>query len=519
MPPDRPVNPTVVSRGWPWFWHWFKKEWRSILLVSAIVFLAHDHLAFIDGYALVWIGNLVIARAPTVKNPKDCGHLLPKQAASPRVVAVEINQADYDARYLARSPLDRCRLKTDLRRVYDAKPDVLVVDIDLSPAEWLTENSQDPQAACQRELYELIKDFSSLIPTPTVLMEPFEPEKTKEWRKDMKAAGLTFGGAHIPVSFGLALRSDTHPESLVGAAYEAYERLHPKEIGEGTQHGGEAIVIDPRKYRGKRSILAIPLCCLADDARPHSLRGHVAFFGAAYGSEGDTFLTPVGEIYGVEVHAASLLSMLEPPPGTRLLGPVLDFIFAVAFGLMLTLCWDGYSKARRYGGRDELQLSAVEAVDMAGSVMSHQELVEVVVSRWVDARAVRELAGLMVLGFCGGVAILVVAVVFVSALLLHGWGVWTSPVPIMAGMLIDSLAARWREDSSPDEGPGDSEGSGERAKTSVRDVAMRAWRWVYAAGLWEMLWVAGAWVTFRRVVWMVVVLLYAAGVLHELLGK
>ena len=47
------------------------------------------------------------------------------------------------------------------------------------------------------------------------------------------------------------------------------------------------------------------------DAAANPADFKAVFFGAAFG-EGDTFVTPLGELYGVEIHAAAFLSLLDP---------------------------------------------------------------------------------------------------------------------------------------------------------------------------------------------------------------
>jgi hypothetical protein len=50
-------------------------------------------------------------------------------------VVVQIQEAEFQHRYLERRPLDRCTFAQDLSRILDMNPRRLVIDFDLSPSE------------------------------------------------------------------------------------------------------------------------------------------------------------------------------------------------------------------------------------------------------------------------------------------------------------------------------------------------------------------------------------------------
>src|SRR6266446_558611 len=133
--------------------------WRSAIFVVAVVTIAHHQVGLfnaVDWYAFLFFGNLVTVPLPT---------------SSPEVFVMSIDQEAYESDYSARSPLNRCQLCYDLEKLYEVRPKLLVIDLDLSPALWLMRpDSTDPkQAQCQRDLYSLIKKYGA----KTVLMSPF----------------------------------------------------------------------------------------------------------------------------------------------------------------------------------------------------------------------------------------------------------------------------------------------------------------------------------------------------------
>jgi hypothetical protein len=401
------------------------------VFVAAAVSILHHHgwLGAVDGYAFILIGNLS-AGLPKIP-PRDWGDLRPLALA--KAIIVEIDQVGFEDRYRGRSPLDRCQLLDDLFKLYRARPALLVVDIDLSPALWITKVHADASSALERErqracelgLYRLIEERADEV--ETVLMDPFEladPDASrakKDWKCSMEASGVHFGSAQIPVSFGLALRGEAGPHSLVGVAAGALGDQRHRDAS----HDEGAILIDPRLYRGPGGLGVVSVRELESgyvEFYPggrveswngwHYLGGRIVFFGAGYGSEEDTYLTPGGEFYGVEVQAAALLSRLDPLSEHSPLSLLADLAFAGAFGLATAWCWDRYREDRKKRGQPGRRGTAGVWVILLGVTVIGLLAVSLKISTW----------------------------------LLQDAGVWSSPLPVMIGMMIDSITGRWLED-------------------------------------------------------------------------
>jgi CHASE2 domain-containing sensor protein len=212
----------------------------------------------------------------------------------------------------------------------------------------------------------------------------------------MQKKGVKFASPAVPVQFGLAVRGHVGDGSLV--------RVAAAVAGTTVLRGAETVRIDPRLYLTGLTVAPIQYL---PQSFPESLAENVVFFGAAYGTEGDLFLTPIGEVYGVELHAATFESRQDPTrvPGQSSVDLVLDLAFGWVFGFVSWCCWAQYFKA-------------------VG-----------------DEGAARQLAGLWVLLLVTSYVLLVIASLGGATALLARFGIWLSPVPIAVGMFVDGFVS------------------------------------------------------------------------------
>lgn len=382
------------------------KEWSSAILVAAVVFLIHHNsnwLNAIDGYAFMAIGQLGF-----VAEPKG----------SESAIALLIDSETYETRYLERSPLSRCALLEDLTPLYAANPDLVAIDIDISPALWTVRPAKSAESGkpteqglfqsevdCEDKLYSMIKQHKK----KTVIMEPFDvsdqavelKKKKAEWKTEMEQAGIKFGQAQLPVNYGLVIGEDSSPTSFAAQAR--------KLVGKHTNHS-QKDRIDPREYARITPITISELNSQANSkvyltaALDKTMRpDRVAFYGAAFGKD-DIFMTPVGEVYGVEVQAAAYLSDgLQQHP---ILDLLVDIVIAIVFGILIAVCWNRYFVWR------------------LSQVPKH-----------------RQLARLWIAGLVVAVLIMGMLISLLSLWLLARLGIWASPIPIAVGMLIDSFVS------------------------------------------------------------------------------
>ncbi len=416
-----------------------RDSWPATIFVAAAFSLLDLHIGWLDGingYAFVAIGNL--AGVPQASGER-----------SAKALVVLIDQAAAESRYFDRSPLDRCRLREDLATVYSAmdrrnqrpdaqRLDILVVDLDLSPARWLetAEGAKTEEPRCELELHQLIAGAYSKWQIRTVLMNPFDAvdarlkEAQRTWRKKLEDeksnTEVKFGRATLPVEYGLVIKQYCDPDTLAASAYALAKKSSKsrksciddvKDPSDRSRR--ESQHIDPRKYLS--AVVPIAIGATHDfgtrldstlgidqpsNAADNQADFRAVFFGAAFG-EGDTFVTPLGELYGVEIHAAGFLSWLEPISANNRLPELLaDIVFGFLFGFLIALCWKWYFRLRLSKDSD-LQLSAP-----------------------------------IVLVFLGaGVGLVALMLTYVSWRLLAGFGIWASPIPMAIGMLIESFAS------------------------------------------------------------------------------
>ena len=359
-----------------------RDDWPATIFVAAVmVFLESQFgwLEAINGHAFVAIGN--VAGIPqTIGKDKT------------KALVVLIDSVAAETRYLDRSPLDRCKLKEDIAAVYSAmvsvnqkrvptqRLDLMVIDLDLSPARWLASDpgNKTAEADCERQLHQEIIDADTKHQIRTVLMLPFESsaprvdEVPTTWRN--LASTVTFGLAGLPVEYGLVIKQYCDPNTLAASAYALSAKLKGSRrncVDEATRHTKRNTeLIDPRKYLsgvvpvavGSAADLSERIEVALTAGRPSSAADNPAdfkavFFGAAFG-EGDTFVTPLGELYGVEIHAAAFLSLLDPLSTNNHLSEfVADIVFGFLFGFLIAICWKQYFKLRLSDDSDQ-RLSA-----------------------------------------------------------------------------------------------------------------------------------------------------------------
>ena len=406
--------------------HYFLTELPSAVLVAALVFILHhqDWLKAIDSYAFLLIGHQSFVKEIKAGTPH-------------RVVVFAIDQETFETRYREQSPLSRCELYKDLKFLYDAKPDIVAIDIDLSPVASNTEvstaltqsNSPRPdrdsngEFACQYKLDQMIMDRKANQKIHTVIMEPFSVsqnalglKKTKEdWKRKMQSAGIAFGDAQVRVKYGLVFEQDKRQNTFAAQARVAtFDRRPLPHILQEKKHAH----IDPRRYaeievvftsyldKNTSKIPTEHLSSLLNSTQkswPLDNSFRVAFFGGTYG-EGDSFLTPIGLLPGVEIQAAAYLTQGLTKHDFRSLGG--DILVAIIFGTLIAVCWQRYFTWRVGSNAVFRQLAPAWIIVL---------MVAVVLMTWLTLE--------------------------LSLLLLSEYSAWISPVPIAIGMLLDSFVS------------------------------------------------------------------------------
>jgi len=382
-------------------------------MVTAVVHFFHHTLHVldaVDGYAFFAIGNLT-----TDSTSRDSGN-------KPTVGVVLIDQKSNEDYYWERSPLDRCELTKDLQAIYalPSPPKLLVIDLDLSPA--LLEPAVDPTAIarndhaafCDEQLLTTLKYHPAI--TRTVVMAASRMLNARarvgiaKWRPKLAPFVAFAEDPTISVRYGLVNDVECIPTSIAATAYRHYSDKTGKEDNCLNHPASDKpLTINPGNYFS--TLRAVPLSKLPSrvptsgwrEPLPDALTLPVIFLGTSYGDD-DTFLTPLGTMYGVEVHAAAFTSLLYPTSKGDVLAFFLDIGIALGLGSAIAWSWRSYFK-RRFSSR---------AFD-------------------------RQLAPWLIILLVIGLIVVLAILTLVSYWLLRHYNIWLSPIPIAVGMLFESF--------------------------------------------------------------------------------
>ena len=412
-----------------------RDDWPAVIFVACLFSIFDNYYNWLraaESYAFIAIGNF----AALVR-----GHEWADGSSGPRALVVQIDQATLNTRYHERSPLNRCELRRDLVDVYDAirrynvanparRLNVVVIDLDLLPWSWLATEGQrrSAEAECERGLYADFRGALEADGVQTVLMTPQDEQQGEAWMKE-NPGNVRFGDADLLVNYGLAIRQYCRPDTLAAAAFQVWARARlagaaaasecvPLAKGaKAVQH--EPVYIDPRLYRTGVK----PLALAGEPASPERVRlldstlkdqagvlrdandgWQAVFFGSGYSGD-DLFVTPLGDLYGVEVHAAGFLSFIQPvQEKMKWIDLLADILLGFFFGLVISRFWGTYY--RRCLSNDVRQ---------------------------------RLKAPVTLFFLVGAVATMTVVLLFASYFLLVRFGLWASPVSMAVGMLLDSF--------------------------------------------------------------------------------
>ena len=402
-----------------------KHHFASTLFVSACVTILHlgtSSLDAFDSYTFLWMGNFASESDPAAKG-------------EPHITVVEIDDLTFETDFGGRSPLDRKKLLPLLQQIYDVHPSLVVIDLDLAPTANSLMNGSD-----EKETNETIKRLISNRGrgTSTVLLEPFPVQDTAwkdarvDWRRTIDCEHevprnencVMFGNGDIPERYGMSHSFYLDEKSIFAAARRA----------SGTEHEAEKtdvlvarkkLMIDPRTYMGKLTVISTSqlnswtglkslICgdtgdgCL-EDGIGRSNAERVVYFGAAYGGD-DLFTTPLGKVYGVELHAAAFATCGHSDNcskahelGHHLLAFFADLVIALILGWVIANSWSRYINLRMHPDPEVSEVAGITALRL--------------------------------------MMILLLAMLILTALagrLLASTGVWISPIPIAVGMFFEA---------------------------------------------------------------------------------
>ncbi len=234
----------------------------------------------------------------------------PAEMPPPRVAVVAINDAAYDDYFGGRSPLDRGRL-LEVLKALDATAGSakgIVIDLDLAPLP-----GQE-----QKELFDLFaKNPGRWILAEPVLRPTDDTPTRAAWRTKLCQAGVRMGLPYLPTEFGYVSGSHQYRGSLTDVALDpSFTCNRLKDTVQSAIHAdgsmGLARYSAPMSGGYIKQGWVVPF-----DGNLESMKQTVAalqpqwvVMGGMWGT-GDILNSPLGERYGVQLHAAALDGQLQ----------------------------------------------------------------------------------------------------------------------------------------------------------------------------------------------------------------
>lgn len=421
-----------------WFRDFTDFGWGATLR-SALFMACLSAVVGAYGY-LDWADAVALKLAPDDAFPREPG-------ADGTVVdsmVLGISSEFFDTELRGHTPINRDRFRELIRAVLASNPGVKVIaiDYDLSPLGQPPCAVESDRSECRIAVIEeeaqarldafLSQDLKRELgdrSVALVLISPLSaPEESlpakRAWQQEMSKAGIRFGG-HTLLShdwFGTVIKQEVAPpgngcntnrdsepclaavvnEALAGVTGADEDNRNPQEGSESSlklMNFGEA----------RKATYFCPVW-ESDDVVSHCgqrLAAHgssvagveTVYIGAAYGQE-DQYRTPLGDQYGVEIHAYAAYSLRHPVHAAEEYGlwaVLVDVAIGIFSASIFTILWSFAVSGPRHSIQRAIGITLV---------------------------------------FGALVAEAVAAVVAMPAMLNIGW--WLNPVLIFLGSFIDS---------------------------------------------------------------------------------
>ena len=243
-----------------------------------------------------------------------------------------------------------------------------------------------------------------------MLLKPFDVERQKAWMQERMSKGALFADGELELSLGVVsgYRHPNSPEVMPLFGEAVARRIGTLPPDKECHHHECTVSFNAtEQFHGQGA--ALDIAHLPDASELADVR-HV-IFGARYSND-DRFLSPVGYLYGMDLHAAvASMPRFEANHGVAF---AFDVLFGIALGLVLKRLWRRYFRWK---------LPAIP--EHAGR----------------PALAYLWLVGISVIYF----GVVVLAMVLVVC--LYAFGVWFSPLGMALGMAVDAFVVQGVEEA------------------------------------------------------------------------
>lgn len=336
------------------------------LLHHLSVALAFASLVFIFEHAglLNWLDSLSLRVVSSLHQQGAFGSEQQQSLPSDPVV-VSVSPEMYEREFAQRSPLDRNKLAALIDGLAAARPAVIAIDLDLSPA---TPMKDDAQAVLDAALLRASDQGIRVVattPVPVTTDALFDAKYA--WMRALCEAGVGFGYPYVPMTQGVTLRMLPLPGSLASQAHVALESGNAAGAGSpcaqamagpeasgflsrdfpvaqamlpGTTQQPIRVEVLSRIFRTQHTLTAT-----ADVATLPSLAGRVVFLGGNFDPQ-DEFATVLGPTNGLAIHATAFASRETPTSNLQHTWAfVIDLLIGTLAGFAFHATWHRYNQA------------------------------------------------------------------------------------------------------------------------------------------------------------------------------
>ena len=383
----------------------------SFLFVSGIVFILDDKLKLLN-----------IINSSTLKNIESS--LSIKKGTylnSGSSVVLVISNTYFEKVFNSQTPLDKKHLMNLIQKISGKNPNSIIFDLDISPDyNFNNEIANIKNNAFYDYLMSISKDIKIVLPF-AFISESKENKKLKsEWIRRMCKNNIHFAFPFISSEIGATLQYLNYKNHLSVFSNNLLQNKHDvenicNEVSSETILSFEDIKSKhSKKYESSEltpinfkniNFNTIELNSISDLDK-YDLKDKVIFLGGSYGF-GDTFITPYGEKYGVQIHDAIYYTLNHKiDPANIYIAVISDVLIGLLFGYIFSYILVKRANIKNNNGfiKVNIQLIAILVCFIYGSTI-------------------------------------------LSTYLFHYLYVWLNPVPIVVGMFVDMLIGMGNNDS------------------------------------------------------------------------
>jgi CHASE2 domain-containing sensor protein len=285
-----------------------------------------------------------------------------------KITVVGIDQKTFEQQFNETSPLDQKKLAQIIDLVSDQKPKRILVDIDVSPTLAETRADSHNKRALDQALINAAKNSKLLLvlPRPSISEDIIQAKWL--WAKSMCAAGIEFTDDALQTNQGTFIKYDPSKPTLgVLGAHIGETNIHEQ----NSQHElvniegvckelnlplGIKLIDDvfrskissiddsekeiPLNFKEVQKTNPIWISWLNGEPMLNGLmqEGSTIILGGLFGPA-DYYQTPVGNLYGVQLHALTYLSEKDSIHVKYWEALFLDLVFGVFLGFVYTFIW------------------------------------------------------------------------------------------------------------------------------------------------------------------------------------